>query len=541
MLQRFAMHIFLLQHNPTPGDFRGNAKRLADMALKAVAQYASGEPCLCLVPAYALAGVPWEPLRHIGGFYSRCREAARELADMLKDGPDLLLSLTGAEIPLYALLSKGEIHSVARQPNGIIRIPGGPNLYLPETDPAWAHLEAQDLLTTARMVSSVDAVLFTASEVFEPRAQEKREMNCAAMAQLWHMPVLYVQQCGAVDSFIYSGQSFVLDAAGHMVCRAAAFEEAAISLELQKKQVTAQAVSLDGGPAPDGIQPDPEGPEALYRACVLGIRDYMRKSGIAGAVIGLSGGMDSALVACLAADALGPENVLGVLMPSQWSSAHSIADAKALAANLGIRTKTVVISPMMAAFDAVLSPLFSDLPAVGNDLTSDNLQPRIRGTALMAFANRLGWAVLGTGNKSENAVGYCTLYGDTVGALEPIGDIYKTEVYEVARWYNEMRGKEIIPENVFTKAPSAELHADQVDEDNLPPYPVLDSILRELLEDFCNPETLVVPGVDDKVVKDVLRRVAGAEFKRHQSAPTLKLSSSTLGIDWHMPAVAKIQ
>ena len=538
MLQRCLMHIFLLQHNPTPGDFKGNARQLADMALKASAQLAEGEHALCLVPAYALAGVPWESLKHVGGFYSRCREAAQELAEELKDGPDLLLSLTGAEIPLYALLSKGRIQSVARQPNGIIRIPGGPTLYLPETDPAWAHLEAQDLLTTARTIASVDAVLFTASEYFVPGAQEKREMNCAAMAQLWNMPVIYVQQCGAVDSFIYSGQSFVIDASGRLLCRAAAFQEDMLALTLEKRLMAVCPRACGSGL--DAIQPSPQGPEALYRAIVLGIRDYTRKCGIPGVVIGLSGGMDSALVASLAVDALGAENVLGVLMPSQWSSAHSISDAKALAANLGITTKTAVIAPMMAAFDAVLAPLFSDLSARPDDLTAENLQPRIRGTLLMAFANRMGRAVLGTGNKSENAVGYCTLYGDTVGALEPIGDIYKTEVYELARWYNEMHGTEVIPESVFTKAPSAELHADQVDEDSLPPYPILDAILRQLLENIVNPETLVVPGVDKSVVRDVVRRVAGAEFKRHQCAPTLKLSSSTLGIDWNMPAVAKI-
>jgi predicted amidohydrolase len=349
------MHIFLLQHNPTPGDFKGNTRQLADMALRASAQLADGEHALCLVPAYALAGVPWESLKHVGGFYSRCREAAQELAEALKDGPDLLLSLTGAEIPLYALLSKGRIHSVARQPNGIIRIPGGPTLYLPETDPAWAHLEAQDLLTTARMVASVDAVLFTASEYFVHGAQEKREMNCAAMAQLWNMPVIYVQQCGAVDGFIYSGQSFVLDASGHLLCRAAAFKEDTLGLTLDKRQIEVCAPA--DAPAREAVQPNPQGPEALYRAIVLGIRDYMHKCGVPGVVIGLSGGMDSALVACLAVDALGAENVLGVLMPSQWSSDHSISDAKALAANLGIKTKTAIISPMMAAFDAVLAPL----------------------------------------------------------------------------------------------------------------------------------------------------------------------------------------
>ena len=537
------MHILLLQHNPIPGDFKGNARKLADMAMKAsvLSPAAPGERTLCIAPAYAIAGEPWDSLKRIGGFYGRCRDAARELADMLKYGPDMLLSLTGAEIPLYALLSKGEIISVARQPNGIIRIPNGPSLYLPETDPAWAHLEAQDLLTTARTASSVDAVLFTSSEHFVLKAQEKREMNCAAMAQLWKMPVIYVQQYGAVDSYIYSGQSFVHDASGRMAARAAAFKEGVLALDLEHRNVTVSAIALDGGPAPEPIQPDPEGPEALFRAVELGIRDYVHKCGMKGVVLGLSGGMDSALVAALACEALGPENVLGILMPSRWSSDHSVDDSLLLAKNLGMPTKVAQITPMMDAFSSVLEPLFADLPAVENDLTADNIQPRIRGSLLMAFANRMGRAVLGTGNKSENAVGYCTLYGDTVGAIEPIGDIYKTEVYNVARWYNEMRGAEIIPENIFTKAPSAELHPDQVDEDNLPPYPVLDGILTELLENGANPETLVMPGVDDKVVRDVVRRLAISEFKRHQSAPTLKLTNCTLGIDWNMPAVAKIR
>ncbi|MBQ8173654.1 MAG: NAD(+) synthase [Mailhella sp.] len=537
------MHFLLLQHNPTPGDFQGNARKLADMALKAaaVSPAPEGRRTTCLVPAYALAGVPWESLRHIGGFYSRCRDAAYDLAAMLKDGPDMLLSLTGAEIPLYVLLSKGEIISLARQPNGVLSIPGGPSLYLPETDPAWAHLEAQDQLTTARARNAVDAVLFTACEHFIPGAQEKREMNCAAMAQLWQMPVIYAQQYGAADSYIYSGQSFVLDASGHLAARAKAFDEAVLAIDLEKRQVQARAVSLDGSPAPEAVQPDPEGPEALFRAVQLGIRDYVYKCGMKGVIIGLSGGMDSALVACLAAEALGPENVLGVLMPSRWSSDHSENDAEELAKNLGIQTKTARITPIMDAYSQVLGPLFAALPAVANDLPDDNVQPRIRGALLMAFANRMGRAVLGTGNKSENAVGYCTLYGDTVGAIEPIGDIYKTEVYKVARWYNDMRGWSVIPENTFTKAPSAELHPDQVDEDNLPPYPVLDSILFEILEGAANPETLVMPGVDASVVRDVVRRLAIAEFKRHQSAPTLKLTHCTLGIDWHIPAVAKIR
>lgn len=535
------MHIILLQHNPIPGDFRGNARKLADMALKASAAHpaAPGERTLFIPPAYALAGVPWESLKHIGGFYRRCRDAAQELADMLNDGSDMLISLTGAEVPLYVLLSQGGITALARQPNGIIRIPDGPVLYLPENEPAWAHQEAQDLLKSPRAAASVDAILFTSPELFLPETQEKSETHCSALASLWKLPVLAVHQCGAVDSLIYSGRSFVLDASGDLVARTPAFEEAALSVTLEKRSVSAKAVALGENPAPETISPVPAREEALFRAATLGVRDYVHKCGMTGVILGLSGGMDSALVACIAAEALGAENVLAVLMPSRWSSDHSESDAEALAKNLGIQTVTVRITPVMDAFDTVLAPILSHLPAVEEDLTADNIQPRIRGTLLMAFANRMGRIVLGTGNKSENAVGYCTLYGDTVGALEPIGDLYKTEVYEVARWYNDMRDEEIIPEHIFTKAPSAELHPDQVDEDNLPPYDVLDPILRELLENAGNPETLVVPGVSDDVVRSVVRRLAASEFKRHQSAPALKLSSCTLGIDWRKPAASR--
>ena len=535
---RFPMHIVLLQHNPIPGDFHGNAHKLADMARKAVAAHPSapGERTLCVTPAYALAGMPWEPLKHIGGFYRRCRDAAHELAELLADGPDMLISLTGAEVPLYVLLSHGNLIALARQSNGVIRIPGGPSFYLPETEPAWAHQEALGLLKSARGAASVDAVLFTSAELFLPETQEKSEMHCSALAGLWKLPVISVHQCGAVDSLIYSGRSFVLDASGEVVARTSAFEEAALVIDLSKNAVSASAVALDGNAAPETVQNVPERAEALFRAATLGVRDYVRKCGMSGVVLGLSGGMDSALVACIAVEALGAENVLAVLMPSRWSTDHSESDADVLAKNLGIQTANARITPIMDAFDSVLSPLFANLPAVENDLTADNIQPRIRGTLLMAFANRLGRAVLGTGNKSENAAGYCTLYGDTVGALEPIGDIYKTEVYKVARWYNDMRGEEIIPEHIFTKAPSAELHPGQVDEESLPPYEVLDAVLHELLENAANPETLVVPGVSDDVVRSVVRRLASSEFKRHQSAPALKLSSCTLGIDWHVPA-----
>ncbi len=531
------MRLFLLQHNPVPGNFRANALQLADMALRAesASPPAQGERSLCLTPAYALAGVPWESLKHIGGFYSRCRAAARQLAEMLRDGPDLLLSLTGAEAPLYMLLRQGEVQPVIRKADGILALPGGPTLCLPESDPAWAHRE-----TAMEMKSAVDAVVFTASHPFQPDAQEQREMHCAALARLWKMPVIAVQQTGATDSLVYAGQSFALNGSGELVARGAAFRRAILSLELSHEGLCARAIPCEEEEAPEAVFPLQEPLEALFQAAVLGIRDYVHKNGMSGAVLGLSGGMDSALVACMTVEALGAQNVLAVLMPSPWSSEHSVTDAALLAENLGMETRTVNIGSTMDAFEQALSPAFKGLPAQANDLTADNLQPRIRGTLLMAFANRMGRVVIATGNKSEIAAGYCTLYGDTVGALEPLGDLYKTDVYRVARWYNEAKGREIIPENIFAKAPSAELHPGQVDEDALPPYETLDAVLFQLLENGANPESLVLPGCEEKTVREVVRLLNLAEFKRHQGAPILKLSPCTFGVDRSLPSSTRL-
>ncbi|MCQ2444451.1 MAG: NAD(+) synthase [Mailhella sp.] len=534
------MRIILLQHNPTPGDFRGNARQLADMALAACAAApASAErKTLCITPAYAVAGVPWKNLIRIGGFYRRCREAAAELADMLKDGPDMLISLTGAEEPLYVLLSEGMVYPLSVSDDGYLKLPGGGCFYVPGTDPAWAHQEAAECLSKKK-ASSVDAILFTESPVFLPGSHETREMHCSALASMWHIPVVAVSQFGAVDGLVYSGQSFILDSEGEVAARAAAFHRAAIGADIRRKEVSAFALPAEEGSVPPAVSDEPDRWEGVFHAMVRGVRDYVRKCGMTGVVIGLSGGMDSALVAAVAAEALGPANVLAVLMPSRWSTGHSETDAEELAANLGIEAKTARITPMMDAFDSVLQPLFGDLPAVEGDLTAENIQPRIRGALLMAFANRLGRAVLGTGNKSENAVGYCTLYGDTVGALEPLSDLYKTEVYQVARWYNGWKGREVIPEHIFTKAPSAELRPDQKDEDSLPPYPVLDAILFELIENGANPETPPAPGAAQAAVRDVVRKLARAEFKRHQCPPGIKLTPCTFGMEWHLPATSK--
>ena len=521
------MQLILLQHDPIPGDFYGNARNLAEMAIKAAVPFSAvNEPTLCIAPLFPLAGVPWESLMRVGGFYSRCREGARLLAELLKNGPDMLISLTGAEVPLFMLLSHGEAHALMLDENSMLHLPDGTCFFLPS--PSNERIKPDELPAT--LVGKPLAILLTSPVLFQPEKQCGLEVDRAELARRYSLPVLAVCQYGATDSFVYAGQSTVHNEEGELLARAKAFDQDSIAVSLNHG--TANVTGLSIAPAPQRV-------EALFRAAVLGVRDYARKCGVKGVLLGLSGGMDSALVACIAAEAMGKDNVLGVLMPSRFSSEHSIKDAQNLADNLGIRAKTIRITSIMDSFSEALEPQFRDLPAIPGDLTNDNIQPRIRGVLLMAFANRLGYAVLGTGNKSENAMGYCTLYGDTVGALEPIGDIYKTEVYDLAAWYNSVKGQEIIPQNVFIKAPSAELHPNQVDEDNLPPYPILDAILRELLENAANPAMLSVPGVDEEVVRGVVRRLATSEFKRHQCAPSLKMSECTLGIDWRMPAAAR--
>lgn len=522
------MRTVLLQHNPTPGDFMGNARRLADLARRSIRnQPDRRSDTLCISPAYALAGAPWQSLTRVDGFYERCRDAAAALALMLADGPDLLLCLTGAEAPLYALATRGDLKSVACDQDAVLRLPGL-SLYVPE-------YAAECILHTPAEGwnrPDVDAVLFMEARPFRPGDQALHEKHFAELAEARRLPVLSVNQCGATDGDIYAGQSCAFGPDGSLIARAPAFEEASLPLDMP----SGRHASL---PRVGDIYPVPERHEALFRAAVLGVRDYAHKCGFQGAVLGLSGGMDSALVACIAAEALGPAQVLGVLMPSPWSSDHSVEDARLLADRLGLRAVTAPIHAMMEAYDTTLSPLFAHEPSHPGDLWAENIQPRIRGAMLMAFANRLNRIVLATGNKSEIAVGYSTLYGDTVGAAAPIGDIYKTEVYEVARWYNAMRGSAVIPERVFSKAPSAELKPGQTDQDSLPPYEVLDAILRRLLEGGANPETLSLPGVSPDVVRGVIRRVANAEFKRHQCPPVFKLSSCALGADWRMPVAAR--
>lgn len=265
----------------------------------------------------------------------------------------------------------------------------------------------------------------------------------------------------------------------------------------------------------------------VWERLVAGLRTYTGNNGFTDVVLGLSGGMDSALVAALAVDALGKEHVHGVLMPSPWSSSGSITDAELLAERLGISTQTVSIAPLMQAFETALAPVFAEKDA---DVTEENLQSRIRGVLLMAMSNKFGWMVLTTGNKSELAVGYCTLYGDMCGALAPIADLYKTEVYALADWYNAHVNEERIPRQVFDKPPSAELRPNQTDQDSLPAYDELDSILHALIEESCPPDKISIPGIPESRVQEVVKLMHRSAFKRRRAAPPLPVGEHAFGI-----------
>jgi NAD+ synthase (glutamine-hydrolysing) len=349
--------------------------------------------------------------------------------------------------------------------------------------------------------------------------------------------VVYVNQVGGNDELVFDGGSFVAAANGRVHCQLAF-----ATTDLRLWDATTPA-----GDSCDGAAGLPDPNELLLRTLVLGVRDYAHKCGFRKALLGLSGGIDSALVAVIAAAALGPENVQALLMPSPWSSPGSIDDSLSLANRLGIATYTVPIETLMTSFDLALTPPLSGAPT---GLTAENLQSRIRGTLLMAVANQQGQLLLTTGNKSELAVGYCTLYGDMNGGLAVIGDLYKTAVFSLCAWLDSPQAThcrqnldlpadgELIGHAIRNKPPSAELRPDQQDSDSLPDYAVLDPVLQALLEEHQSPEDLVASGVDRAIADRVMQLLRRAEFKRRQAPPVLKLGQRSFGSGWRMPIAA---
>ena len=345
----------------------------------------------------------------------------------------------------------------------------------------------------------------------------RREM-LAAIARRDDIPVLMCNQVGGNDSLIFDGTSMAINSRGELIGQAKSFEE--------------DLLVVDAFDSPVIATPQDDDTEAAYRALVIGTRDYVRKCGFCKVLVALSGGIDSALVAAIATDALGPENVLGIGMPSPYSSSGSIDDSRRLAQNLGIRFEVIGINGLFDEYREALAPLFE---GTRTDTTEENIQSRIRGVLMMALSNKFSALVLTTGNKSEMAVGYCTLYGDMSGGYAVIKDVFKTKVYELARYRNSISREALIPKSILLRAPSAELRPDQTDEETLGSYNELDKILQAYIEEHASPQDIIASGMNAKAVERTIRLVDLNEYKRRQAPPGVKITPCAFGRDWRLP------
>jgi NAD+ synthetase len=549
------MKIALAQLNPTIGDIHGNLRRILDAYRRAVQWGAD----VVVTPELSLIGYPPKDLLlkqsfvadNLAAFDRLVREVGRTA--LVVGFVDRTVGPRG--LPLHnaaALIADGRV--LSKKYKSLLPTydvfdemryfePGnaGPEtvlchglcLGLTICEDIWTQEPAGPVARyyygnpVADLVEAGANVLVNLSaSPFVVGKVAQRAALVRAQALKYRRPVVYVNQVGGNDQLVFDGASFAVDAAGRIVGQLKAFVEALAVVDL-----------ADGAP-PGPLADLPGDIEALRQALVLGIRDYMRKCGFQEAVLGLSGGIDSSVTACLAAEAVGREHVVGVAMPSRFSSTHSLQDAKAVAENLGIRFLVVPIDKPHRAFEEAMAEAFAARPP---DTTEENIQARVRGTILMALSNKFGYLVLSTGNKSELAVGYCTLYGDMAGGLAVISDVPKTMIYELARHINQTCARPAIPERVFTKPPSAELRPDQTDQDSLPPYDVLDGILDLYVRQEVAPDDIVAAGYDPKTVAQVVRLVDRNEYKRQQAAPGLKVTSRAFGFGRRMPIAQRYE
>jgi NAD+ synthase (glutamine-hydrolysing) len=448
-------------------------------------------------------------------------------AAVLVDGGELLLEQHKRLLPFYDVFDEQRYFSPAKSQR-VVEL-DGVRLAITICEDAWndknfwpRRLYSDDPIEELMRQNPDLHINLSSSPFWHSKREIRREM-LAAMVRRDRVPVLMCNQVGGNDSLIFDGSSLALNARGELIGQAASFEE--------------DLLLVDPFNASPIREPQADDTEAAYRALVLGTRDYVRKCGFRKVLVALSGGIDSAVVAAIAKEALGPENVIGVGMPSPYSSAGSIDDSRKLAANLGIRFEIIPISGLFKEYTEALGPLFTGLEP---DITEENIQSRIRGTLLMALSNKFSALVLTTGNKSEMAVGYCTLYGDMVGALAVIGDLVKTRVYAVSNWLN--REHEVIPQSILEKPPSAELRPDQRDTDSLPPYEVLDPIIEAYVEQYKTPECIAnAHELPLDLVQQVVHLVERSEYKRQQAAPVLKVTSKSFGMGRRFPIAVKVQ
>jgi NAD+ synthase (glutamine-hydrolysing) len=541
--------IALGQINPTVGDFSGNAAKIVDFSRRAQSAGAG----LILFPELAVCGYPPRDLVERPTFIRRNRETVERIAAetsgiavicgmvtpahsstgktvmnsaaLLMDGKIAFIQ-SKMLLPTYDVFD--EIRNFAPAKNQELFSFCGNRMALTICEDAWNDKQfwRKRLYTVDPVESLIQAggnfVLNISASPFWIGKRELRRDMLASIARHHCVPVVMVNQVGGNDSLVFDGSSLVLNREGQVIAQGRSFEEDLVFFDSQ---------SLTGE-----MHEQIAGEEAsVYSALVLGTRDYMRKCGFQKAIVGLSGGIDSALTAVIAADAVGAENVIGVGMPGPYSSQGSIDDARTLAKNLGIRFELLSVNPAYEAYRQILAPVFAGHK---EDVTEENIQSRARGMLLMSLSNKFGAIVLSTGNKSELGVGYCTLYGDMVGGLAVISDVPKTLVYRLSHYVNSRRA--VIPQATLEKPPSAELRPDQKDSDSLPSYEILDAILEDYVEDSHSAERIANDrGIDFETVRRVVRMVDRAEYKRQQAAPGLKISPKAFGYGRRFPIAAK--
>ncbi|MGI0481852.1 NAD+ synthase [Geminocystis sp. CENA526] len=551
-------HCSIAQLNPIIGDISSNAKKIKEKAELAVKQGAK----LLLTPELSLCGYPPRDLLLHKSFIDAMEAQLQQLAQEIPSEISVLVGFASFNAfaheqgtkPLYnsvALINNGKIHQIyhkrllptydvfeedryfsAGNEVNFFTL-DGVKIGLTICEDLWndeqfwgkktyAINPIQDLVN-----EGVDLIINLSASPYIVGKQKLREGLLKHIGKKYQTPIIYVNQVGGNDDLIFDGFSCAVNKQGETIARCHPYQEDLICLELDKNSLDLVSNYLQ-----DLIDCEEE---EIYQTLVLGVKDYARKCGFSKAILGLSGGIDSALVATIAVSALGKENVLGVLMPSPYSSDHSVIDAENLVKNLGINSEKIAIQEGMNSFDLMLNSLFKDTEF---GVAEENLQSRIRGTLLMAIANKFGYLLLSTGNKSEMAVGYCTLYGDMNGGLAVIGDVPKTKVFNICKWIN--RNGEIIPHNILIKPPSAELKPNQKDEDSLPPYDILDDILERYINQHQSMNDIEKAGHNLETIKKVIKLVTRAEFKRKQAPPVLKITDRAFGTGWKMPIAYKL-
>lgn len=552
------MKIAIAQLNPIIGDIKNNLKQIkesVDIALENGAK-------LVLTPELSLCGYPPRDLLLDKNFVANMKQELDEFAQKINPQITVLMGLAlinesatqEGKKPLYnscALIRNNQVEKYFHKrllPTYDVfeedRYFSGGNeanyFYLDEVkigvticEDLWNEEDfwGKKNYTTNPLKElvnlDVDLILNLSASPYVVGKQKIREEMLIHLAKQYQKPIIYVNQVGGNDDLIFDGNSFIVTDTGEIINKAKSFTEDLIYINYQKNKLnslTKEKYNLT-------IQ---NREEEIYQALVLGVKDYARKCGFKKAIIGLSGGIDSALVGAIASSALGKENVLGVLMPSPYSSDHSIIDAEKLVNNLGIKSEKIPIQDIMISYNSALYSLFKDTEF---GVAEENIQSRIRGTILMAIANKFGYLLLSTGNKSEMAVGYCTLYGDMNGGLAVIADLPKTQVFSLCHWLNQER--EIIPHNILIKPPSAELKPNQKDQDSLPPYEILDDILERYINHHQSVSEIEKSGHNLETINKVIKLIARAEFKRKQAPPVLKITDRAFGTGWKMPIASR--